>query len=118
MDGGTRLYEYDVRQHSVRQRHLRGTLNRGGACLPAVKLCLGWYLNPDSPCVFAAKTALLSDIDELPCIHLGDFTLTFELGEMSERTKEVALNELRESPETVGPAVERLRELIAGKHLG
>ncbi|KAJ1520236.1 hypothetical protein ONE63_004446 [Megalurothrips usitatus] len=62
---------------------------------------------------YDAKTALLSDIDELPCIHLGDFTLTFELGEMSDRTKEVALNELRETPETAGAAVDRLRELIA-----
>lgn len=59
------------------------------------------------------KTALLSDIDELPCINLGDFKLTFELGEMSEHTKEVALKELRESPEVAGPAVDRLRELLA-----
>ncbi|KAE8745718.1 hypothetical protein FOCC_FOCC007602 [Frankliniella occidentalis] len=46
-----------------------------------------------------AKTALLSDIDELPCIHLGDFTLTFELGEMNDHCREVALKELRETSE-------------------
>jgi hypothetical protein len=33
---------------------------------------------------------------------------------MSEHTKEVALKELRESPEVAGPAVDRLRELLAG----
>lgn len=60
-----------------------------------------------------AKTALLSDIDELPCIHLGDFTLTFELGEMNDHCREVALKELRETSENVGPALERLRELLA-----
>lgn len=60
-----------------------------------------------------AKTALLSDIDELPCVHLGDFTLTLELNEMSDRTKEVAREELRETAEVVGPAVDRLRELLS-----
>lgn len=65
----------------------------------------------------AAKTALLSDIDELPCVHLGDFTLTLELNEMSDRTKEVAREELRETAEVVGPAVDRLRELLAGETL-
>ncbi|XP_017773256.1 PREDICTED: alpha-tocopherol transfer protein-like isoform X1 [Nicrophorus vespilloides] len=58
-----------------------------------------------------AKT-MLSDLDELPSIKLGDFTLELEMGDLSPEMEEVAKNELRETPENVKPAMDKLREML------
>jgi len=42
---------------------------------------------------------MLSDIDQLPTLQVGDYTLQFELGEPTAQGKEVAIKELRETPE-------------------
>lgn len=55
---------------------------------------------------------MLSEIDELPSIKLGDFTLEFELGELTEFGKQVAERELRETPEVKAKAIAELRELL------
>ncbi|XP_043288217.1 alpha-tocopherol transfer protein-like isoform X2 [Venturia canescens] len=55
---------------------------------------------------------MLTDMDKLPSIKLGDFTLEFELGLPSPEIQEVAKKELRESPELQKEAVEQLRELL------
>jgi len=57
-------------------------------------------------------TALLSPIEELPIIQLGDFTLQFELDEPSDSVKEIARNELRETEENVRAGLEELRQLL------
>lgn len=58
---------------------------------------------------------MLSDVEKLPAVQLGDFLLQFELDEPSEKVKEIARRELRETPENVKPAVEELRRLLKGK---
>lgn len=58
---------------------------------------------------------MLSDIDQLPSIQLGDFTLQFELGEASAAAKEVAVRELRETPERQKEATQELKRLLDGK---
>ncbi|XP_023947339.2 alpha-tocopherol transfer protein isoform X2 [Bicyclus anynana] len=55
---------------------------------------------------------MLSDVDTLPSVQLGDFLLQFELEEPRESVLEIARRELRETPETVKPAVEELRRLL------
>lgn len=57
---------------------------------------------------------MLSEINELPSIQLGDFTLQFELGEATAPTKEVAVKELRESPERQKQAAQELKRLLEG----
>ncbi|XP_012289204.1 alpha-tocopherol transfer protein-like isoform X2 [Orussus abietinus] len=58
---------------------------------------------------------MLTDLDELPSIKLGDFTLEFELGPPSAELQEVARKELRETPEVQKEAVDRFRELLKGE---
>lgn len=58
---------------------------------------------------------MLSDIDALPSIQLGDFTLQFELGDATPTAKEVAERELRESPERQKQATQELKRLLEGK---
>uniref|UniRef100_A0A1E1WLD7 CRAL-TRIO domain-containing protein n=1 Tax=Pectinophora gossypiella TaxID=13191 RepID=A0A1E1WLD7_PECGO len=55
---------------------------------------------------------MLSDVDKLPAVQLGDFVLQFELDEPSESVREIARRELRETPDVVKPAVEELRRLL------
>ncbi|KAI5634525.1 CRAL/TRIO domain-containing protein [Phthorimaea operculella] len=55
---------------------------------------------------------MLSDVDKLPMVQLGDFVLQFELDEPSESVKEIARRELRETPDVVQPAVQELRRLL------
>lgn len=57
---------------------------------------------------------MLSDIDKLPGVQLGDFLLQFELDEPRESVREIARRELRETPDVVTPAVEELRRLLKG----
>lgn len=58
---------------------------------------------------------MLSEIEALPSIKLGDFTLQFELGEPSAAAKEVAARELRETPERQKEATQELKRLLEGK---
>ncbi|XP_026322396.1 alpha-tocopherol transfer protein-like isoform X2 [Hyposmocoma kahamanoa] len=55
---------------------------------------------------------MLSNIEKLPAVQLGDFLLQFELDEPDEKIKEIARRELRETPDVVKPAVEELRRLL------
>lgn len=57
---------------------------------------------------------MLTEMEELPVIKLGDYTLQLELGPLSEFGKEVAERELRETPEKQKEAVKELRELMKG----
>ena len=57
---------------------------------------------------------MLTDMDQLPSIKLGDFTLEFELGPASAQLQEVAKKELRESPELAKQSVQQLKELLKG----
>lgn len=58
---------------------------------------------------------MLSEVDELPSIQLGDYTLRFELEDLTPFGKEVAINELRETPEIKAQAVEELRAMLKGR---
>lgn len=55
---------------------------------------------------------MLSELDSLPSIQLGDFVLRFELDELTDFGKEVAERELRESPENRENGVKELRKLL------
>lgn len=58
---------------------------------------------------------MLTDMEELPSLKLGDFTLELELGPPSAELQEVAKRELRESPELQKEALARLKELLAAE---
>lgn len=58
---------------------------------------------------------MMTDMDVLPSIKLGDFTLEFELGPPSAELLEVAKTQLRETPERQKEAVAELRRLLNGK---
>nr|CAD7456864.1 unnamed protein product [Timema tahoe] len=55
---------------------------------------------------------MLSNIKELPVIELGDFKLSLELDELNSDTKEIARNELRETPDMVHNSLSVLRDLL------
>ena len=57
---------------------------------------------------------MLTDMQQLPSLKLGDFTLEFELGPPSAEIQEVAKRELRESPELQKQSIEKLRQLLKG----
>ena len=57
---------------------------------------------------------MLSDLDELPSILVGDYTLRFELEDISLAAKETARNELRETPEIRASAIKELKSLLKG----
>lgn len=59
---------------------------------------------------------MLSDVDEIPAIELGDLTLRFELEDLDDVGLEVAERELRETPERKACAIEELRTLLKGGH--
>lgn len=58
---------------------------------------------------------MLSDVDEIPAIELGDLTLRFELEDLNDECREVAERELRETPERKACAIEELRALLKGE---
>lgn len=58
---------------------------------------------------------MLSDMDELPSIKLGDEILRFELDPLTPTGKEVAIKELRETPEIKAQALVDLRTLLQGE---
>ncbi|XP_075992609.1 alpha-tocopherol transfer protein-like isoform X2 [Anticarsia gemmatalis] len=55
---------------------------------------------------------MLTDLDKIPGVQLGDFLLQFELDEPRDSVREIARKELRETPEIIKPAVEELRRLL------
>lgn len=55
---------------------------------------------------------MLTQMEKLPSLQLGEFTLELELGDPSSELKEVAKKELRESPDTQKEAIRRLKELL------
>ncbi|XP_014237728.1 alpha-tocopherol transfer protein-like isoform X4 [Trichogramma pretiosum] len=57
-------------------------------------------------------TTMLTDMEQLPKIQLGNFTLEFELGPPSAEIAEVARKELRETPELQAESVAKLRALL------
>lgn len=61
------------------------------------------------------SSAIKYDDDKTPYIQLGDLQVRLENQEPSAVAKEKARNELRETPEIVGPAIEELRALVKGK---
>lgn len=58
---------------------------------------------------------MLSDLDELPTVQLGDFTLEFEMGDLSPEMQEVARKELRETPDIKRDAIVALRDMLKGQ---
>lgn len=55
---------------------------------------------------------MLSELDALPQIQLGDYLLRFELEDLTEFGRDVAVKELRETEEVKKEAVEELREML------
>lgn len=55
---------------------------------------------------------MLSDLEALPSIQLGDFTLRFEFDELAPEGKEIAEKELRENPENREKGIKELRQLL------
>lgn len=55
---------------------------------------------------------MLSELDSLPSIQVGDYTLRFELDELSPKAQEIAAKELRENPENKEKGIKELRELL------
>lgn len=55
---------------------------------------------------------MLSDLESLPSIQLGEFTLRFELDELTPLGQEVAARELRENPENRENGIKELRRLL------
>ncbi|XP_053693705.1 alpha-tocopherol transfer protein [Sabethes cyaneus] len=58
---------------------------------------------------------MLSEVDELPSVQLGDYILRFELEDLTPFGREVALRELRETPEIREKGIQELRELLQGQ---
>lgn len=57
---------------------------------------------------------MLSCMDDLPSIKIGDDILRFELDPLTEFGKGVAQKELRETDEIKNQAIEDLKELLRG----
>jgi hypothetical protein len=64
---------------------------------------------------FAVKEALLSDLEEIPTLKVGEYVFHLEVNDMTPEVKEIAKNELRETPEVSKEAVITLRDLLRGK---
>lgn len=60
---------------------------------------------------------MLSDMDTLPSIKLGNFILRFEIDEATPEVLEIARKELRENPDVSREAVKELRDLLKGKYI-
>lgn len=55
---------------------------------------------------------MLSELDELPSIQLGDYTLRFELEELSKSGMETSERELRETQENKDYGIMELKKLL------
>jgi len=68
--------------------------------------------------LFIGCEAFLSDLDKLPCIQIGDFKLRLELDDdLSPELLEVAVKELRETPEQQEKSIAELKELLKSKQI-
>lgn len=63
---------------------------------------------------FLEETTMLSCMDDLPSIKIGDDILRFELDPLTEFGKGVAQKELRETNEIKTKAIEDLKDLLKG----
>lgn len=100
-------YIYDMIQYDLTDRFF--------IFLPALlRLFCHFMTQLISLILFSVSQHMLSDIDKLPGVQLGDFLLQFELDEPRESVQEIARKELRETPENVKPAVDELRRLLRG----
>ncbi|KAJ8950112.1 hypothetical protein NQ318_017837 [Aromia moschata] len=55
---------------------------------------------------------ILSDMEEMPTVKLGDYTLQMELEDLKPEVKEIARKELRETPDVSKEAIKELRSLL------
>lgn len=68
--------------------------------------------------LFTGCEAFLSDLDKLPCLQIGDFKLRLELDDdLTPELQEVAIKELRETPEQQEKSLAELKALIEGIYL-
>ncbi|XP_076291534.1 alpha-tocopherol transfer protein-like isoform X2 [Lasioglossum baleicum] len=58
------------------------------------------------------RSTMLTRLEKVPSLKLGEFTLELELEHPSPELEEVARKELRESPEVQKEAIAKLRELL------
>ncbi|XP_076647673.1 alpha-tocopherol transfer protein-like isoform X2 [Halictus rubicundus] len=58
------------------------------------------------------ERTMLTDLEKVPSLKLGEFTLELELMHPSPELEEVAKRELRESPELQKESIAKLRELL------
>ncbi|XP_070138908.1 alpha-tocopherol transfer protein-like isoform X1 [Drosophila bipectinata] len=79
-------------------------------CLPKSAVAEAPAFRAKAP--FSGVPTMLSDIDQLPQIQMGEFILQFELGEPTAHGKEVAIKELRETPERQKEATKELARLL------
>lgn len=63
--------------------------------------------------MFTGCDAFLSDLDKVPFIQIGDFKLRLELDDdLSPELLEVAVKELRETPEQQEQSIAELKALL------
>ncbi|KOB70833.1 Clavesin-1 [Operophtera brumata] len=60
---------------------------------------------------------MLTDLDQAPRLQSGDVLLQIELDEPRDAVKAIARDQLRETPDVVGPAVQKLRRLLEMRFL-
>ncbi|XP_074039643.1 alpha-tocopherol transfer protein-like isoform X2 [Leptinotarsa decemlineata] len=60
----------------------------------------------------SVAATLLSQMDELPTVKLGDYTLQIELEDLKPEVQEIARKELRETPDVKRDAIVALRDLL------
>ncbi|XP_018569355.1 clavesin-1 isoform X3 [Anoplophora glabripennis] len=64
------------------------------------------------PATQAVADTMLSDMEEMPTIKLGDYVLQMELEELKPEVQEIARKELRETPDVKREAVIELRDIL------
>lgn len=64
------------------------------------------------PATPAVAATMLSDMNEMPTIKLGDYVLQMELEDLKPEVQEIARKELRETPDVKRDAVAELRDLL------
>lgn len=62
--------------------------------------------------LFTGVPTMLAELDELPSIQLGDYTLRFELEELNQAGQETSERELRETKENKDYGIMELKKLL------
>ncbi|CRL01304.1 CLUMA_CG014293, isoform C [Clunio marinus] len=93
-----------AKKNLVNEYFLVGTTEDLGDFIEMLELSL--------PRLFQGFYTMLSELDDLPSIKLGDFTLRFELDELTPFGKEVAEKELRESPVNKENGIKELKRML------